>query len=120
MPYSALLGRGAWTGRVGMRMEANHADVHHARAFHGPRDPQCQGFSQSRGGFPGALRETWCQGKGRLSHDGADDVVAIVDAPDDVTMNAILYSMGSLGNVRTETLRAFTRQETDQALAQIS
>jgi uncharacterized protein with GYD domain len=51
---------------------------------------------------------------------GRYDVVAIVDAPDDVTMNAILYSMGSLGNVRTETLRAFTRQETDQALAQIS
>jgi len=70
MPYSALLGRGAGTGRVGMRMEANHADVHHARAFHGSRDPQCQGFSQSRGGFPGALRETWCQAKGRLSHDG--------------------------------------------------
>lgn len=51
---------------------------------------------------------------------GRYDVVAIVAAPDDVTMNAILYSMGSLGNVRTETLRAFTRQETDQALAQIA
>jgi len=35
-------------------------------------------------------------------------------------MNAILLSLGSLGNVRTETLRAFTRQETDQALAKIA
>ena len=43
---------------------------------------------------------------------GRYDVAAIVDAPDDVTMNAILYSLGALGNVRTETLRAFTRQET--------
>jgi uncharacterized protein with GYD domain len=51
---------------------------------------------------------------------GRYDVVAIVDVPDDVTMNAILYSMGSLGNVRTETLRAFTRQETEQALAQMA
>jgi uncharacterized protein with GYD domain len=35
-------------------------------------------------------------------------------------MNAILYSVGSLGNVRTETLRAFTRQETEAALAKMA
>ena len=35
-------------------------------------------------------------------------------------MNAILVSLGSLGNVRTETLRAFTRQETDQTFAKIA
>jgi len=34
-------------------------------------------------------------------------------------MRSILYSLGSLGNVRTETLRAFTRQETDQTLAKM-
>ena len=51
---------------------------------------------------------------------GRYDVAAIVDPPDDVTMNAVLYSLGSLGNVRTETLRAFTRQETDQALAKMA
>ncbi len=51
---------------------------------------------------------------------GRYDLVAIVDAPDAVTMNAILYSLGSLGNVRTETLRAFTRPETDQALAKMA
>ena len=51
---------------------------------------------------------------------GRYDVAAIVDAPDDVTMNAVVYSLGSLGNVRTETLRAFTRQETDAALAKVA
>ena len=51
---------------------------------------------------------------------GRYDVAAIVDAPDDVTMNAILYSLGALGNVRTETLRAFTRQETDAAVAKMA
>lgn len=51
---------------------------------------------------------------------GRYDLAAIVDAPDDVTMNAILYSLGSLGNVRTETLRAFTRQESEAALAKIA
>jgi uncharacterized protein with GYD domain len=51
---------------------------------------------------------------------GHYDLAAIVDTPDDVSLNAILYSLGSLGNVRTETLRAFTRQETDAALAKMA
>ena len=50
---------------------------------------------------------------------GRYDVVAIVDAPNDVAMNAMLYSLGSRGTIRTETLRAFTRQETDQAIAKM-
>ncbi len=51
---------------------------------------------------------------------GRYDIVVIVEAPDEVTMEAILYSVGSLGNVRTETLRAFTAQETAQALAKLA
>jgi uncharacterized protein with GYD domain len=51
---------------------------------------------------------------------GHYDVVAIVDAPDDVTMSALLYGVGSLGNIRTETLRAFTLQETKAALAKMA
>ena len=50
---------------------------------------------------------------------GRYDVVAIVEAPDDVTLSAMLYSLGSLGNIRTETLRAFTREETDKAVAKM-
>ena len=48
---------------------------------------------------------------------GRYDVVATIDAPNDGVMTTIAYSLGSRGNIRTETLRAFTRQETDQALA---
>ena len=48
---------------------------------------------------------------------GRYDLAAVVDAPDDVTINALVYSTGALRNIRTETLRAFTRQETEQALA---
>lgn len=51
---------------------------------------------------------------------GRYDIAAIVEAQDDVTMNAILYSVGSLGNVRTETLRAFTEQETNQAITKMA
>ncbi len=50
---------------------------------------------------------------------GRYDIVSIVEVPDDVTMNAILYSVASLGNVRTETLRASTAQEMGQALAKM-
>ncbi len=51
---------------------------------------------------------------------GRYDIVVIVEAPDEVTMEAILYSVGTLGNVRTETLRAFTAQETTQALQKLA
>jgi uncharacterized protein with GYD domain len=51
---------------------------------------------------------------------GHYDIAAVISAPDDVTMSAIAYSLGSSGNVRTETLRAFTRQETDAAVAKMA
>ena len=51
---------------------------------------------------------------------GRYDLAAVVDAPDDITMSSLLYSAGALGNIRTQTLRAFTRQETEQALAKMT
>ena len=50
---------------------------------------------------------------------GRYDLAAVVDAPDDLTLSALLYATGALGNIRTETLRAFTRQETEQAIAKM-
>ena len=38
-------------------------------------------------------------------------MVAVVQAPNDETIASVLYSAGSLGNVRTETLRAFSISE---------
>jgi len=42
---------------------------------------------------------------------GPYDVVGIGDFPDDETATAFLLWLGSLGNVRTTTLRAFTAEE---------
>jgi uncharacterized protein with GYD domain len=42
---------------------------------------------------------------------GQYDVVIMVDAPDEMTMTALSMSLGSLGNVRTQTLRAFSEAE---------
>jgi uncharacterized protein with GYD domain len=50
---------------------------------------------------------------------GRYDLAAIVEAPDDITISSLLYSTAALGNIRTETLRAFTRQETEQTLAKM-
>jgi len=50
---------------------------------------------------------------------GRYDLAAVVNAPDDATMNSLLYSAGALGNIRTETLRAFTRKETEDAVAKM-
>lgn len=39
---------------------------------------------------------------------GRYDVVVVVEAPDDETMSALMLGLGALGNVRTETLRAYS------------
>ena len=48
---------------------------------------------------------------------GAHDVVLICEAPDEESMAAYLLRIGSAGNVRTTTLRAFTRDEFDVVAA---
>jgi uncharacterized protein with GYD domain len=50
---------------------------------------------------------------------GAYDGVVLFDAPDDETMTAFACKVGSLGNVKTETMRAFGRKEMEGILAKI-
>jgi uncharacterized protein with GYD domain len=45
---------------------------------------------------------------------GRYDVVEIFDAPDDETAYGILLDLARHGQVRTETLRAFTRDEAEK------
>jgi uncharacterized protein with GYD domain len=42
---------------------------------------------------------------------GEHDIVAVVEAPDDESATAALLRLGSRGNVRTRTMRAFSRDE---------
>jgi uncharacterized protein with GYD domain len=42
---------------------------------------------------------------------GQFDVMTVVDAPDDDTLTALLLSAGALGNLRTQSLRAFSADE---------
>lgn len=51
---------------------------------------------------------------------GAYDVVAIVEAPDDETATAMALGTSAQGNVRTTTLRAFSRKEVQGILEKLS
>jgi uncharacterized protein with GYD domain len=48
---------------------------------------------------------------------GAYDLVMLCEAPDEASMTAALLRIGGAGNVRTTTLRAFSREEFDQIAA---
>jgi uncharacterized protein with GYD domain len=50
---------------------------------------------------------------------GSYDVVAIFEAPDDASMTALGLAIGAGGNVRTQTLRAFSRDEMNAVLAKV-
>ena len=50
---------------------------------------------------------------------GAYDGVVIIEAPDDETVSAFMLKVGSLGNVRSQTLRAFRRNEMESIHAKI-
>ncbi len=71
-----------------------------------------------------ALRTLWEKHGGRVKDlyrtMGRYDFVIVVEAPDDVTISAILFSFGSGGHSRTETLRALTRKEVEQAIAKMA
>lgn len=51
---------------------------------------------------------------------GRYDVVVIVEAPDDKTVTKLNLSVASVGNVRTETLRAFSESEYRDIIAGLS
>jgi len=50
---------------------------------------------------------------------GAFDAVFTAEAPDDETIMAFAVSMGSLGNIRTQTLRAFSAEEMSKILENV-
>ena len=54
----------------------------------------------------------WTQGK--------YDIVAIIDAPDDATASALSLSVAKLGNIRSQTLRAFSAAEMEKILEKMA
>jgi uncharacterized protein with GYD domain len=50
---------------------------------------------------------------------GQYDQVCVFDAPDDQTAASVLLAADILGNIRTQTLRAFTSGEMEKILAKV-
>ncbi|MBS0325809.1 MAG: GYD domain-containing protein [Proteobacteria bacterium] len=51
---------------------------------------------------------------------GHYDLVVTFEAPDDATMTAVCLAIGAQGNVRSETLRAFSSSEMGAILAKLN
>jgi uncharacterized protein with GYD domain len=51
---------------------------------------------------------------------GPIDLATVVEAPDDVSATALLLSVGSLGNIRTQSLRAFSPDEMGRILGKMA
>jgi len=50
---------------------------------------------------------------------GRYDIVVVAEAPDELTATALNLSLGSLGNIRTESLRAFSADEMAKIVAKM-
>ncbi len=65
---------------------------------------RAEAFKQMAKTFGVTVKEIfWTQGR--------YDIVVLTDAPDELTATALNLSLGALGNIRTESLRAFSADE---------
>ena len=69
--------------------------------------------------FKSAAKKAGCTVKEIYWTQGQYDAVTILDAPDDATATALAMSVGRLGNIRTNTLRAFTAAELEAILDKV-
>ena len=65
------------------------------------------------------VRSIWVSIKQMYWTLGQYDQVCVFEAPDDETAASVLLSADILGNIRTQTLRAFTSDQMEKILANI-
>jgi uncharacterized protein with GYD domain len=51
---------------------------------------------------------------------GQYDLVTVIEAADDISVTALLLSVGALGNIRTQSLRAFSADEMGRILGKMA
>jgi uncharacterized protein with GYD domain len=69
--------------------------------------------------FKSAARLLGCAVKELLWTQGQYDAIALLEAPDDLTASAVTLTAGKLGNVTSQTLRAFTASEMEKILEKV-
>ena len=70
--------------------------------------------------FKKAAKEAGITIKELLWTQGQYDVVTVLEAPDEITASALALSVGKLGNITRQTLRAFTAAEMEKILQKIT
>ena len=69
--------------------------------------------------FGGMAKELGVTVKDMYWTQGQYDMVVTLEAADELTASSLMLSVGALGNVRGQTLRAFSRDEFKKILAQM-
>jgi uncharacterized protein with GYD domain len=91
--------------------EDNHGNLCRAGEVHRAGNPQCQGLPKATDAFKEMAKTFGVTVKDIVWTQGRYDIVTIVEAPDESSAMSLNLSLGALGNVRTETLRAFSAAE---------
>jgi uncharacterized protein with GYD domain len=98
---------------------APYDQVRRAYRLDRPRSPQLQGHRRSLRGAESAFESLGVSFTDIWWTLGAHDIVATVEAPDDETLAAALLAVAGQGNIRTTTLRAFSREEMRGIIAKV-
>lgn len=70
--------------------------------------------------FKKMAAEMGCTVHGLFFTMGRYDIAVRIEAPDDATISALVLKLGQLGNVRTETMRAYTEMEFAEVMKKIT
>jgi uncharacterized protein with GYD domain len=70
--------------------------------------------------FGSALEKAGCKSLDFYYTIGRYDMVSVIEAPNDEAIASVLFSTGSLGNVRTETLKAFSMAEAANVIEKLT
>jgi uncharacterized protein with GYD domain len=70
--------------------------------------------------FKKAAKEAGITIKEILWTQGQYDIVTVLEAPDEITASALALSVGKLGNITGQTLRAFTATEMEKILQKVT
>ncbi len=70
--------------------------------------------------FKNAAKEQGCTVKELLWTQGQYDIISILEAPDETAASALVLSVTKLGNIRGQSLRAFTASEMDKILEKVT
>ena len=70
--------------------------------------------------FKRMATEMGCTVQGLFYTMGRSDIAVRIEAPDDDTISALMLKVASLGNVRSETMRAYTEAEFAKIIQKVS